>query len=185
MGSFLSRRKCSLPAGGCGCACAHTLTIWPCGLRRWLQAPVRKSVGSNPTAVVYLVGFNCCPGHLLGPLHLQETDHQHMGNTSQLFSFRREWGHATRSWLRLDLMSLSSSIWHSLAAAVVPAESSQGFVDEACGPSCPGHGDMNVHTRGRAWVVGPTTTPRGLQSHPIAQTPQNSYSNPRNKRRTP
>ena len=26
-------------------------TVWPSGLRRWLQAPVRKSVGSNPTAV--------------------------------------------------------------------------------------------------------------------------------------
>ena len=27
------------------------MTIWPSGLRRWLQAPVRKGVGSNPTAV--------------------------------------------------------------------------------------------------------------------------------------
>ena len=26
-------------------------TVWPSGLRRWLQAPVRKGVGSNPTAV--------------------------------------------------------------------------------------------------------------------------------------
>ena len=30
-------------------------TVWPSGLRRWLQAPVRKGVGSNPTAVI------CCP----------------------------------------------------------------------------------------------------------------------------
>ena len=28
-------------------------TVWPSGLRRWLQAPVRKGVGSNPTAVIY------------------------------------------------------------------------------------------------------------------------------------
>ena len=28
------------------------LTVWPSGLRRWLQAPVRKGVGSNPTAVI-------------------------------------------------------------------------------------------------------------------------------------
>ena len=35
----------------------HTLTVWPSGLRRWLQAPVRKGVGSNPTAVT------CCPRH--------------------------------------------------------------------------------------------------------------------------
>ena len=26
-------------------------TIWPSGLRRWLKAPFRKGVGSNPTAV--------------------------------------------------------------------------------------------------------------------------------------
>ena len=29
-----------------------TRTVWPSGLRRWLQAPVRKGVGSNPTAVI-------------------------------------------------------------------------------------------------------------------------------------
>ena len=27
------------------------MTVWPSGLRRWLQVPVRKGVGSNPTAV--------------------------------------------------------------------------------------------------------------------------------------
>ena len=27
-------------------------TVWPSGLRRWLKAPVRKGVGSNPTAVI-------------------------------------------------------------------------------------------------------------------------------------
>ena len=26
------------------------MTVWPSGLRRWLKAPVRKGVGSNPTA---------------------------------------------------------------------------------------------------------------------------------------
>ena len=29
----------------------HGTTVWPSGLRRWLQAPVRKGVGSNPTTV--------------------------------------------------------------------------------------------------------------------------------------
>ena len=29
-----------------------TRTAWLSGLRRWLQAPVRKGVGSNPTAVI-------------------------------------------------------------------------------------------------------------------------------------
>ena len=28
-------------------------TLWPSGLRRWLQAPVRKGVGSNPTGVIW------------------------------------------------------------------------------------------------------------------------------------
>ena len=34
--------------------CYHCVewTVWPSGLRRWLQAPVRKGVGSNPTAVI-------------------------------------------------------------------------------------------------------------------------------------
>ena len=31
--------------------CLVSMTVWPSGLRRWLQAPVRKGVGSNPTAV--------------------------------------------------------------------------------------------------------------------------------------
>ena len=29
----------------------HSKTVWPSGLRRWLKAPFRKGVGSNPTAV--------------------------------------------------------------------------------------------------------------------------------------
>ena len=29
-----------------------SMTVWPSGLRRCLQAPVRKGVGSNPTAVI-------------------------------------------------------------------------------------------------------------------------------------
>ena len=35
--------------------------VWPSGLRRWLQAPVRKGVGSNPTAVMLdLFSHNFC-----------------------------------------------------------------------------------------------------------------------------
>ena len=33
-------------------AAKNAETVWPSGLRRWLQAPVRKGVGSNPTAVI-------------------------------------------------------------------------------------------------------------------------------------
>ena len=37
-------------------SCSHlgsiTWTVWPSGLRRWLKAPFRKGVGSNPTAVI-------------------------------------------------------------------------------------------------------------------------------------
>ena len=29
----------------------RNMTVWPSGLRRWLKAPFRKGVGSNPTAV--------------------------------------------------------------------------------------------------------------------------------------
>ena len=34
------------------------MTVWPSGLRRWLQAPVRKGVGSNPTAVTFSVAVS-------------------------------------------------------------------------------------------------------------------------------
>ena len=34
-------------------------TVWPSGLRRWLKAPVRKGVGSNPTAVNNHWHCNC------------------------------------------------------------------------------------------------------------------------------
>ena len=30
------------------------VTVWPSGLRRWLEASVRKGVGSNPTAVIII-----------------------------------------------------------------------------------------------------------------------------------
>ena len=40
----LLRRSYALPEG-------KNMTVWPSGLRRWLQAPVRKGAGSNPTAV--------------------------------------------------------------------------------------------------------------------------------------
>ena len=44
-------------------------TVWPSGLRRSLQAPVRKGVGSNPTAVTFhrLIAFEIATG-LLGTL---------------------------------------------------------------------------------------------------------------------
>ena len=40
----LLRQSYALPEG-------KNMTVWPSGLRRWLQAPVRKGVGLNPTAV--------------------------------------------------------------------------------------------------------------------------------------
>ena len=39
-------------------------TLWPSGLRRWLKAPVRKGVGSNPT------GFILPRGARVGAIHL-------------------------------------------------------------------------------------------------------------------
>ena len=33
------------------CGVKQTKTVWPSGLRRWLKAPFRKGVGSNPTGV--------------------------------------------------------------------------------------------------------------------------------------
>ena len=39
---------------GCIAVGPSTRTLWPSGLRRWLKAPVRKGVGSNPTGVTAL-----------------------------------------------------------------------------------------------------------------------------------
>ena len=38
------------------------MTVWPSGLRRWLKAPVRKGVGSNPTAVTHVLCSWCKGG---------------------------------------------------------------------------------------------------------------------------
>ena len=53
-------------------------TLWPSGLRRWLKAPVRKGVGSNPTGVtsfrivrIFVLVSECHPPpNLLDPAHL-------------------------------------------------------------------------------------------------------------------
>jgi hypothetical protein len=37
-------------------------TVWPSGLRRWLQTPVRKGVGSNPTAVILTTAHDASNG---------------------------------------------------------------------------------------------------------------------------
>ena len=37
---------------GNGILADHAKTLWPSGLRRWLKAPVRKGMGSNPTGVI-------------------------------------------------------------------------------------------------------------------------------------
>ena len=39
------------------CLTLPNKTVWPSGLRRWLKAPFRKGVGSNPTAVILLGGL--------------------------------------------------------------------------------------------------------------------------------
>jgi hypothetical protein len=49
----------STPCDGTGHA--EDMTVWPSGLRRWLQAPVRKGVGSNPTAVNLQTGPEAIP----------------------------------------------------------------------------------------------------------------------------
>ena len=59
----LKSRESSPFQGKCLTNCSHEhrtglpissliRTVWPNGLRHWLKAPVRKGVGSNPTAVI-------------------------------------------------------------------------------------------------------------------------------------
>ena len=40
-------------------------TVWPNGVERWLKAPFRKDVGSNPTPVTFLCQASTLSAHLL------------------------------------------------------------------------------------------------------------------------
>ena len=90
-------------------SCSHlgsiTWTVWPSGLRRWLKAPFRKGVGSNPTTVT--------PTHHT-PTH--QTDVQVVVPSLNIFS-----GHATILFLLLlDVFKESpSSRNHERSGAVV------------------------------------------------------------------
>jgi hypothetical protein len=48
------------PMGRLSATLCNHQTVWPSGLRRWLQAPVRKGVGSNPTAVIFWESHLAC-----------------------------------------------------------------------------------------------------------------------------
>ena len=61
--------KLSQPPAGFIAFCAAAAiakTVWPSGLRRWLQAPVRKGVGSSPTAV----NSHVSSGRGVAPFHV-------------------------------------------------------------------------------------------------------------------
>ena len=47
-------------------------TVWPSGLRRWLQAPVRTGVGSNPTAVSFA---GAAYAHVTASTHSSQLSH--------------------------------------------------------------------------------------------------------------
>ena len=53
------------------------MTLWPSGLRRWLKAPFRKGVGSNPTGVILKkmspVGFSFSQSHASATQHRSMT----------------------------------------------------------------------------------------------------------------
>ena len=53
-------------------------TVWPSGLRRWLKAPGRKGVGSNPTAVTVTTHLALSPFGLVRVPHAAR-----MANASQ------------------------------------------------------------------------------------------------------
>ena len=53
-----SQLTCELAIGMCYVKVVILLTetLWPSGLRRWLKAPFRKRVGSNPAGVTFAGG---------------------------------------------------------------------------------------------------------------------------------
>ena len=82
--NFLSSEK--VPGPG-----SPNMTVWPSGLRRWLKAPFRKGVGSNPTAVIF--GALPCPvfENKEGPRCSHDNDHDTATTTSTLQPRRRAW----------------------------------------------------------------------------------------------
>ena len=74
LGPRLAHRGPAAEAGHVHWGSDDVKTVWPSGLRRWLQAPVRKGVGSNPTAVT-LSGDDVwlSPYSVLFPSSPQET----------------------------------------------------------------------------------------------------------------
>ena len=49
------------------------MTVWPSGLRRWLKAPFRKGVGSNPTAVTFFSSRSQVRALVPGPRKKHDT----------------------------------------------------------------------------------------------------------------
>ena len=66
------------------CTCCAS-TVWPSGLRRWLQAPVRKGVGSNPTHSCHFV----CSLLYNFDLRLKRVGNQRILSGTQLLADRK------------------------------------------------------------------------------------------------
>ena len=105
----------------------HILTtVWPSGLRRWLQAPVRKGVGSNPTAVTVQLRCNieriAKPKQTAKPKKRTNT-HTHMHN----------WQDSLAEW--------------SKALAQGASPQGRGFEPHSCHIATHTHAHMHTHTQ--------------------------------------
>ena len=59
----LCQQHVRVNVAACGSDLQAAMTVWPSGLRRWLKAPFRKGVGSNPTAVSFSIELGMCMGY--------------------------------------------------------------------------------------------------------------------------
>ena len=119
------------------------MTVWPSGLRRWLKAPFRKGVGSNPTAVTFK-----------------------MGATAKASLMKFVWGCSFRAWLRDIFMLWKSSLSSgSFAKAKICCDrGSRSFAK-----SVEAWNDMAVWPSGlRRWLQAPVR--KGVGSNPTAVT---------------
>ena len=86
-------------------------TVWPSGLRRWLQVPVRKGVGSNPTAVT----FQLHPWSLRRP-------GKSLTHSRPTLLYRRHLGSRSHPWLKPDGPPSGALPIASMACSTIPAK---------------------------------------------------------------
>ena len=152
-----------------------TKTVWPSGLRRWLKAPFRKGVGSNPTAVMWLhracARPECvCARH--GPHALLACAVGVWAGRTRRWCARGCWAWrepTPAGWAPHTVGGRRAWLPRCVAHPTRPAPQNTWFL---VGPTCLNHSTKTVWPSGlRRWLKAPFR--KGVGSNPTAVTPGN------------